>query len=166
MDNRFIRKHDVVGERLLEGSLRGTDRLRAGIECTRGLVRCSSIFCAREDAIRCCWVRHGRGHGIHGQCMSPVMGRRKDERGSLAIGTLWHNKQLLVFATVRLTVMPPILKFCEEKNTRQSFGSALWHGYHKTRGKTGGVVQTNSTNPLWMNPVGECHSPEKIHYSI
>ena len=29
IDDRFLRKHNVVGERLLEGSLRGTDRLRA-----------------------------------------------------------------------------------------------------------------------------------------
>ena len=29
IDDRFIRKHNVVGERLLEGSLRGTDWIRA-----------------------------------------------------------------------------------------------------------------------------------------
>ena len=34
IDDRFIRKHNVVGERLLEGSLRGADGLRAGVECT------------------------------------------------------------------------------------------------------------------------------------
>ena len=69
MDDRFIRKHNVVGERRLEGSLRRTDGLRARIECGRRFVRCFGMPCVREDAVRCCWVRHGgRGHRIHGQC--------------------------------------------------------------------------------------------------
>ena len=41
---------------------------------------------------------------------------------------------MLVFATVRLTVRAPILRFCEEKHTRQPSRFALWQGYHKTRG--------------------------------
>ena len=44
MDDRFIRKHNVVGERLLEGTLRGTDGLRAGLECSRGFVWCPGMF--------------------------------------------------------------------------------------------------------------------------
>jgi len=48
---------------------------------------------------------------------------------------------LLVFVTGGLTVRAPILRFCEEKHTRQSFGLVWWQGYHE--GKTGGVVQTN-----------------------
>ena len=74
IDYRFIRKHNVVGERLLEGSLRGTDGLRAEMQCTRGFVRCSGMFCAREDGVRHCLVRHGgRGHRIHGQYRNYVM---------------------------------------------------------------------------------------------
>ena len=45
IDDRFIRKHNVVGERLLEGSLRGTDGLRAEMQCTRRFFRCSGMFC-------------------------------------------------------------------------------------------------------------------------
>ena len=56
-DDCFTRKHNIVGERLLEGSLRGTDGLRAGKECARGVFQCSGMFCAREDGVRCCrWV--------------------------------------------------------------------------------------------------------------
>lgn len=40
----------------------------------------------------------------------------------------------LVFATVRLTVRAPILRFYEEKHTMQPSRFALWQGYHKTRG--------------------------------
>ena len=63
MDDRFIRKHNVVGERLLEGSLGGANGLRAGLECSGGFVRCSGMFCsrgdgARGDAVRRYWVRH------------------------------------------------------------------------------------------------------------
>ena len=56
-DDCFTCKHNVVGERLLGGSLRATAGLRAGIKCTRGFVQCSSMFCARGDGVRCCcWV--------------------------------------------------------------------------------------------------------------
>ena len=59
IDDRFIRKRKVVGERLLEGSLRGADGLRAGVECTGGFVRCPGMFGSCEDAVRCYWVRYG-----------------------------------------------------------------------------------------------------------
>ena len=58
-DDCFTRKHNVVGERLLEGSLRGADGLRAGVECTGGFVRCPGMFGSCEDAVRCYWVRYG-----------------------------------------------------------------------------------------------------------
>src|SRR5258706_1610791 len=68
MDDCFIHKHNVVGERPLEGTLRGTDGLGAGIECSHGFVQCPSMCCVREDVVRCCWVRHGGGgHQIHDQ---------------------------------------------------------------------------------------------------
>src|SRR5258706_13926939 len=74
MDDCFICKHNVVGERLLEGTLRGTDGLRAGIECICGFVRCSGVCCVRKDAVRCCWVRHGGGgHRIHDQYRNYVV---------------------------------------------------------------------------------------------
>ena len=40
---------------------------------------------------------------------------------------------LPMFATVRLTVRAPILGFCDEKNTTQSFGFALRQGYPEIR---------------------------------
>ena len=69
MDNRLVRKDDVVGERLLESTLGRTDGLRARSECSRESIGCCDVFCAREEAVRGCWVRHGgRSDGIHGQC--------------------------------------------------------------------------------------------------
>ncbi len=75
---------------------------------------------------------------------------------------LRHNKLSVVFVTVRLTVTAPVLRFCEDKNARQPCGFYLWQGDLETQGKTGRVVQTDSTKNLLMNAmVRECPSPEE-----
>ena len=69
LDDRLVGEDHVVGERLLEGTLRRIGRLRGNTECRPKSVRCSSLLRFRKDTWRCGWVWcGGRGHGIHGQC--------------------------------------------------------------------------------------------------
>ncbi|SRR5258706_3742952 len=53
MDDRFIRKHNVVGERLLEGTLRRTDGLRADSEWIQWIRPVLGTFGASKDGFRC-----------------------------------------------------------------------------------------------------------------
>jgi hypothetical protein len=61
MDDRFIRKDNVVGERLLEGTLRGTDGLRAGSECSIESVGVAAFAC--EQRCGQVWLGSARGEG-------------------------------------------------------------------------------------------------------
>ena len=61
---------------------------------------------------------------------------------------------LLVFATDRLTVRAPVLRFRDEKNTRQSLDSLCDRastGHEE--GKTGKMVRTKLANPLFMSAI-------------
>ena len=49
IDDRFIRKHNIVGERLLEGTLRRTDGLRADSEWIQWIHSVLGTFGASKD---------------------------------------------------------------------------------------------------------------------
>ena len=68
MDDRFIRKHNVVAERLLEGSLRGTDRLRADSKWIQWIYSVLGTFGASNDGSGV--VRLGQGGGVMGSVVS------------------------------------------------------------------------------------------------
>ncbi len=66
MDDCFIRKHNVVGERLLEGTLRRTDGVRADSEWIQLDRPVLGTFSASKDG-QVWFVWHRGGDGIHGQ---------------------------------------------------------------------------------------------------
>ena len=68
-----------------------------------------------------------------------------------------------MFATARLTVTVPILRFCEDKNTRQPVDLLCGRATTSHEDEnTGGMVRTNLANPLLMNAIsGQCPSPEE-----
>ena len=71
MDDRFIRKHNVVGERLLEGTLRRTNGLGAEsewIQWIRSVLGMLGMLGASKEGVRCGWFcTGGRGDGTHSQ---------------------------------------------------------------------------------------------------
>ena len=55
MDDFFIRKHNIVGERLLEGTLRRSNGLRAESEWIKWICPVSGTFGASKDGVRSGW---------------------------------------------------------------------------------------------------------------
>ena len=67
MEDCFIRKHNVVGEPLLEGTLRRTNGLRADTEWIQRVCPVSGTCGASNDGVRCDGLAQGKGDRIRDQ---------------------------------------------------------------------------------------------------
>ena len=59
INDPLVREDNIVGERRMEGPLRGTDGLRSMEECISRICSVFSAFCASRDSVRGCWICHG-----------------------------------------------------------------------------------------------------------